>query len=120
MDRNLAQVRSIYWLTIIVMALGFLLIGYGVLQAFADENKLKASVVAAVSGVIVNFIGASFLVVHRSTMSQAKEYVGILERINAVGMAVQLLETLEDGPETLKQRTTAAVASDMLRMYSLG
>jgi hypothetical protein len=119
LDRNLSQVRSIYWLTVVVMTLGFLLIGYGVLKVFANPAaNLKASIVATTSGVLVNFIGATFLVVHRSTMSQAKEYVAILERINAVGMAVQILETIDDDENNLRQRTTAALATEMLRMYS--
>jgi len=119
LDRNLSQVRSVYWLTVIVMCLGFVLIGYGVLKAFSDPVNLKASVVAAASGILINFIGASFLVVHRSTMSQAKDYVTILERINAVGMAVQIIETLKDDQENLRQRTMASLASEMLRMYSV-
>lgn len=118
LDRNLSQVRSIYWLTVVVMTLGFLLIGYGVLKVFADPTQnLKASIVATGSGILVNFIGASFLVVHRSIMSQAKDYVTILERINAVGMAVQVLETIEDADNNLRQQTTAALATEMLRMY---
>ncbi len=118
LDRNLSQVRSIYWLTVIVMTVGFFLIGYGVFKVFANPAyNLKASMIATASGVLVNFIGASFLVVHRSTMSQAKEYVTILERINAVGMAVQILETIRDDDKNLKQHTTAAVATEMLRMY---
>src|SRR5271157_344930 len=118
LDRNLSQVRSIYWLTVIVISLGFLLIGYGVFKVFVNPAaNLNASIVAAGSGILVNFIGASFLVVHRSTLSQAKEYVTILERINAVGMAVQILETINDDPSNLRQHTTAAVATEMLRMY---
>ena len=37
-------------------------------------------------------------------MSQAKDYVSVLERINAVGMSVQILETLEDDDEKVKQK----------------
>jgi hypothetical protein len=118
LDRNLSQVRSIDWLTVVVMTLGFLLIGYGVLKVFANPSQnFNASIVATASGILVNFIGASFLVVHRSTMSQAKDYVTILERINAVGMAVQILETIPDDEKNLRQQTTAALATEMLRMY---
>jgi hypothetical protein len=50
-------------------------------------------------------------------MLQAKEYVTILERINAVGMAVQILETIKDDEHNLRQHTTAEVATEMLKMY---
>ncbi len=119
LNRNLSQVRSIYWLTVIVMTLGFLLIGYGVFKVFENPTgNLTASIVATASGIIVNFIGLSFLVIYRSTISQAKEYVTILERINAVGMVVQILETIKDDESNLRQHTTAAIATEMLRMYS--
>lgn len=118
LDRNLAQVRSIYWLTIVVMTVGFTLIGYGVFEVFSNPvDNLNASIVSAASGILVNFIGVSFLDVHRSTMAQAKDYVTILERINAVGMAVQILDTIEDKENNLRQETTAAVATEMLKMY---
>jgi hypothetical protein len=67
----------------------------------------------------VSFIGGTFLVLHSATMSQAKDYVTILERINAVGMSMQILESLGDGDHDLKQETTAAIAQQLLLMCSL-
>jgi hypothetical protein len=115
LNRNLQQVWSIYWLTIIVMTIGFGLIGYGVFMVYQGPQNLTPSILAAVSGVLVNFIGASFLIVYRSTMEQAKEYVVILERINAVGMAVQILESIED--VDLRKKVMAEVAKELLSMY---
>jgi hypothetical protein len=51
-------------------------------------------------------------------MAQAKDYVTILERINAVGMSVQILESLDDKNSNLKDETTAAIARQLLFMYS--
>lgn len=118
LNRNLNQVRSIYWLTVAVLVAGFSLIGYGVYKLFADPQNFSASVLSAASGVLVNFVGASFLVVYRATMVQAKDYVTILERINAVGMAVQILESLGDGNDALRSKTTAEIAKQMLDMYT--
>jgi hypothetical protein len=64
-----------------VMTADFTMIGYGILRAF-DGNNINASIIAASSG----FIAATFLVIYRSTMSQASDYVRTFERINAVGM----------------------------------
>jgi hypothetical protein len=119
LDRNLSQVRSIYRWTIIVMMVGFILIGVGAFEAFQKPELFKASVLSAVSGVLVSFIGGTFLVIYKATMAQAKDYVTILERINAVGMSVQILESLGSDP-ALQHKSLAEVAKGLLTMYSHG
>ena len=118
LDRNLKQVRSIFWLTVFIMLVGFGLIGFGIFKVYESPETFKASLISAVAGIIINFIGATFLVLYRSTMNQAKDYVTILERINAVGMSVQILEKLEDEDTKLKQETTANIALRLLEIYS--
>lgn len=117
LNRNLSQVRSIFWLTMLVMLAGFALISVGVYKAFEYNTPFNASILTVVSGIIINFIGGTFLVLYKSTMSQAKEYVAILERINAVGMSVQIIENLDDSEDKLKQKTTAHVAKQLLDLY---
>lgn len=118
LDRNLSQVRSIFWLTLIVMVGGFTLISIGAYQAFQAGTEFSASVLTTISGVIVSFIGGTFLILYKSTMTQAKEYVTILERINAVGMSVQILDKIDDSNSDLRHLTTAEVAKQLLCMYS--
>ena len=120
LDRNLSQGRSIYWLTLLVMIAGFILIGVGVYEAFQSASNLNPAILTTGSGVIVSFIGGTFLVLYKATMAQSKDYVSILERINAVGMSVQILETLENDETKLRQETTAKVAKQLLTMYSKG
>ena len=115
---NLAQVKSVYILTVVVMIIGFSLIIAGSIEAFRYPNQFQASVLSSLSGVVVTFIGGTFLVLHRATMNQAKDYVTILERINAVGMSMQILESLGTADHDLKQETTAAIAQQLLSMYS--
>lgn len=107
LDRNLSQVRSIFWLTSLIMICRFSLICIGAFEAFSDPLKFRASVLTSISGVTVSFIGGTFLVLYKSTMAQAKDYVTMLERINAVGMSVQILDTLDDGNKELKHATIA-------------
>ena len=118
LDRNLAQVRSIYWLTLLVMIGGFVLILYGLFQAFQSPAKLPISIVASASGVLVSFIGGSFLLIYRSILAQSKEYVTVLERINAVGMAVQVISSIPDDQAELKHSTTAQLAKQLLGLYA--
>jgi hypothetical protein len=108
--RNLAQVRNIFWITILVMMSGFGLVLYGVYRAF-ENGELKIAYLTAASGLITQFIGASFLLVYRSTMSQATGYFGALERINSVGMAVQIVDTIPDNDVEIKQPYRAARSS---------
>src|SRR6266851_229292 len=88
--------------TVVVMTVGFALIGIGAYQAFKNPDHFKASVLSSISGVVVSFIGGTFLVLYKSTMAQAKDYVTILERINAVGMSVQILESINSDATNLK------------------
>ncbi|MCP4746835.1 MAG: hypothetical protein GY874_11960 [Desulfobacteraceae bacterium] len=111
LNRYLSQVRSIFWLTLLVMTAGFSLIGIGVYKAFQDSMLFNASLLTTGSGVLVSFIGGTFLVLYKATMAQAKDYVTILERINAVGMSVQILENINENETRLKDQTTAEVAN---------
>lgn len=119
LDRNLAQVRSIYWLTLLVMVSGFGFILYGIYQAFQSPEKLPVSIVASASGVIINFIGGSLLLIYRSILGQSKDYVTVLERINAVGMAVQVIASIPDSGSELKNQTTAELAKQLLSLYAV-
>jgi hypothetical protein len=54
------------------------------------------------------------MVIYRSTMSQANEYVSVLERINTVGMAMQILDSMADGKSELKDTTRAQIIALLL------
>ncbi len=118
LDRNLSQVRSIYWLTLLVMFCGFGFVMYGLLQVAQNPDRLPVSIIASASGVLISFIGGSFLLIYRSILSQSKEYVTVLERINAVGMAVQVISSIPDANSELKHRTTAELAKQLLGLYA--
>ena len=115
-DQNLRQVSYIFWLTVFIMVVGFFLIGMGVYKIFSEPTNLTSALLSAVSGIIINFIGATYIVVYRSIMSQTKDYVNILERINAVRISIELLEKISD--ETLKNRAVADLAKQILLFFS--
>lgn len=119
LKRNLSHVRSIYMLTIVVMVLGFGLIIYGVIRVYESPSALHPSILVAVSGVLVNFIGASLMHIYKTTMSQAKEYMKILERINAVGMSLHVLSNIESSNCDLKDKTISELSKLLLQMYSI-
>jgi uncharacterized ion transporter superfamily protein YfcC len=108
-NRNLSQISSIFWLCLVVMAAGFGIIIWGITQSILYPNVLAPAVLASLSGIIIEFIGATFLFIYRSTIQQAINYSRTLERINSVGMAMQILDTMPDETksEDLKSQTKA-------------
>lgn len=117
LDRNLSQVSWIYFLVLLVMSIGFALVIFGVYKIYEDPTKLTPAIMSAASGIIVQFIGATFLLIYRSTMAQAQSYVEVLERINAVGMSIQILESIEGDDPAARNLARAGLATDLLRMY---
>jgi hypothetical protein len=116
LNRNLKQVQWIFALTLLVMVAGFIIIGYGVFRVYQSPDNFKPSVVVTVSGVLVEFIAATFLFIYRSTMDQARSYVTMLEKINAVGMSIQILDTMKS-PDT--DRFRAQLAMELLSLYGM-
>jgi hypothetical protein len=119
LNRNLSQIQWIFIWTVITMIAGFVIIGYGIVKAYEPTTPLNASIVTTVSGLLIEFIGATFLVIYKSTMEQAKEYVNVLERINAVGMSVQILESISKDEAKLQDQTRAEIAKQLLALYSI-
>lgn len=65
-------------------------------------------------GIITEFIGATFLFIYKSTVEQAIRYTSSLERINSVGMSMQILDTIKQSKETLVELTQAKISISKL------
>jgi nitrate reductase gamma subunit len=111
--KNLSQVSHIFWLSVVVMFIGFLIIAWGTIRAINTPNGELASIIATVSGVITELIGASFLLIFKSTMKQADTYTKTLDRMNSVGIATQILDTMKE-QDNLKEQTKAEVVKLLL------
>lgn len=116
-NRNLSKVDSIYALTVRIIVVGFILIVLGICVVFVDKDRLSIAIVASASGILTQFVGVTFLLIYKATMAQAQEYVTVLERINAVGMAIQILETIEGEKTELRNETRAQISRDLLALY---
>jgi len=116
-NRNLFQIASIFWLSVAVMIVGFGIIIWGISHAIQSQNSIVPATIAGIAGVITEFIGATFLFIYRSTIQQALDYSRTLERINSVGMAMQILDTMPDKTESndLKNRTKATLVELLIR-----
>jgi hypothetical protein len=116
-NRNLSQIASIFWLSAVVMFCGFLIIVWGVFQAIRHPDVTTPATISTLSGVVTEFIGATFLFIYRSTIQQAANYSKTLERINSVGMAMQILDTMPDNAtqDNLKSKTKAIMVELLIR-----
>jgi len=116
-NRNLAQITWIFWLSLVVMLIGFGIIIWGITQSSKSPDYFLPGVIAGVAGVLTEFIGATFIFVYKSTIQQAMEYLKTLERINSVGMAMQILDTMPDNAQTtdLKSKTKSMLVEAFLR-----
>jgi hypothetical protein len=116
-SRNLTQITSIYRLSVSVLLAGFAIIIWGVFYAVKEPKIVAPASLAILAGVITEFIGATFLFVYRSTIQQAVGYSKTLERINSVGMAVQILNTMPNqvARDDLKSKTTALLVETLVK-----
>jgi nitrate reductase gamma subunit len=116
-NRNLSQVTAIFWLSVSVMFIGFAIIIWGISQALGTPESTLPAVITGLAGVITEFIGATFLFIYRSTIQQAANYTRTLERINSVGMAMQILDTIPNNAkgDGLKNSTKAAVVKMLMQ-----
>lgn len=92
-NKNLSQINNIFILSLFVMLVGFGFVLYGIWLVFQNPQNISPAIIAGVAGIISQFIGATFLLIYRSTIEQAANYTKTLERINSVGMAMQILDT---------------------------
>ena len=116
-NRNLNQVTAIFWVSVVVMFVGFGIVIWGITQALQSPSPPLVAVITGSSGIITEFVGATFLFIYKSTMRQALDYTKTLERINAVGMAMQILDTIPDEatPGDLKSVTKAEVVKMLMK-----
>ncbi len=112
-DRNLSQVNAVFVVAIIVMVAGFALISYAVVISISHPQS-SAAYVSAICGIVTEFIGATFMLIYRSTMAQATSFMKVVERINAVGMAVQILDSIPEAEGQLKNQTRSEIVKLLL------
>lgn len=80
-------------------------------QFSASPNQSHVATIGVVAGIITNFIGATFMLVYRSTVREASRYSNSLNRINDVGIAMDILNTSAehgDSPEILAAKVEIA------------
>jgi hypothetical protein len=102
--RNLSQNNWIFYVSVSVMIAGFALVLYGIALAYDNPKNILVTTISAGSGVIVQFIGATFLVIYKSTISQSIEYTASLQKVSTVGTSIKILDSIkEDETEDMRK-----------------
>jgi hypothetical protein len=117
-DRNLKQVQAIFVVAIFVMCVGFGLIVWG-LQIATSGAGVHIATIASASGIITEFVSLTFMAIYKATMAQANQFVSVLERINTVGMAVQILDSMEKESSEIKDITRGEMIKLLLATPSI-
>ncbi len=80
-------------------------------SVITSNNNSDVATIGVIAGIITNFIGATFMIVYRSTVREASRYSNSLNRINDVGIAMDILNTSvehQDTPEILAAKVEIA------------
>ncbi|KKP51667.1 MAG: hypothetical protein A2281_11245 [Bacteroidetes bacterium RIFOXYA12_FULL_38_20] len=94
-NKNLIQVNNIYWISVISMIIGFLLITCILLLSILGGIDFKITEIGIIAGIITEFIGATFLFIYKSTINQALKYTRSLDEINKVGISIDIIQSIE-------------------------
>jgi hypothetical protein len=113
-DRNLSQINLIFWFSVGVMIVGFGFVLLAIMQPGRSTEPRAVNYVGAAAGIITEFIGATFMLLYRSTIGQATSFMSTLDQINTVGMAVQILDSIPESESQLKNNTKAEIVQLLL------
>jgi hypothetical protein len=109
MHENLKQGQWIFWITLLLMATGFLAIVCGIVLALQGQAETLITVTVTAAGALAQLIGATFLIVYKSTMEQARDYINILDRIHAGYRSSELIKKISCENERNQAYSKAAL-----------
>lgn len=119
---NIKQGTTIFWATLLAMCVGFAIIFIGIVAAGANGTT---AIVAAIAGVLSQFIAATFLVALRSTQTQATTYAQTLVELRlrdvaraadarSIDLGLELLREISGDRSNPANSTKAAIAMGLI------
>ena len=109
-DRNLVQIKLIFWMSVLVILFGSALITYGVSISLHGSEKDSVIFISVLTGVFTEFLGATLLLVFRSTIQRANSYLPTLERMDSVGMAIQIIDSMPEHQSDLRNHAKSDIS----------
>jgi hypothetical protein len=119
---NIQQGATIFWATLLAMCIGFAIIFIGVVAAGTNGTT---AIVAAIAGVLSQFVAATFLVALRSTQTQATTYAQTLVELRlrdvaraadarSIDLGLELLREISGDRTNPANSTKAAIAMGLI------
>lgn len=113
-----SQNAMIFGVSLIVSLFGFIVMSVGIIYAIAQQGVgIKAwsgpGGLATVAGMLTQFIGATFLLMYRSTVQQMGQFRIALQRLNDVAIACTVANAIDDSStegKALKNEAFKALA----------
>jgi nitrate reductase gamma subunit len=103
--KNLDQISFIFWISIFVTIFGFLVILIGIILSSQSSSSFQAALLVSSAGILTEFIGATFLYIYKSTIDQALNYARILEKLNRIGIAIEIAQSKDHNDEKINRLT---------------
>jgi len=127
--RNLRQNRQIFWLSTVLIPIGFVVIVLGAVISIWNGNQniqtattdtafLSVPEWIIIAGLITEFLAATILFIYKSTFAQTSNYFKELARLNVVGIAAQMIDTMDANDDTIKNEAIRDSAIALLRNFS--
>lgn len=91
---NIKQINMIFYTSLIVMTIGFIMIIVAIILALINPIKTTPAIVAGVGGVITEFIGATFLIMYRSAIEHSGRYIQTLDKASSAEQAINILDNI--------------------------
>lgn len=95
-NQTLKRADLIFQLSVFVMIFGLGIALISIWIAYQVPKNITVAIVGGVSGIVIQFVGATFLFIYRSTIAQANRYTQTLAKINSISMAMQILDGIKE------------------------
>lgn len=119
-ERNLRSSGWLLMITACVIVAGICLIGYGIIIVYNDPEKLSYSAIPVLGGAVTTFIGSTLLVVNKSLMDQGKEYAESLQRVNNIGIALSILESISSDEKDHRADISKKIVMALIKENDIG
>lgn len=129
LSRNLGQNRQIFWTSLVMIPIGFAVIVVGSIVSIIGTPRSGENIASSIgvlslpewiiiTGLITEFLAATILFIYKSTFSQTSRYFRELARLNIVGIAAQMVDTINDDDGSARNQAIKESAVALLQRFS--
>lgn len=108
------QATNIYKVSRNIIIIGFIGIVISFFYTLSGINS-NAALLSVIASILIEFIGATLMVIYKTTILQLNENLKILEKLNFVGMGIKILDTMNQDQQAEKlNETKCEIAKNLI------